>query len=139
MKRGFGSLKALEGRVGELLYRADGTPQSGLYFTGFFRNIPGVRQFQIVQKSPSSFIVRMVVRSDYQRLWEPKIRAFMREGLGDSIDVECEYVDQIKRSPSGKVRWVVNGMANDGRRNNGAEDRARVEGSHVAGDGRAHE
>ncbi|MBI2216456.1 MAG: phenylacetate--CoA ligase family protein [Candidatus Rokubacteria bacterium] len=109
--RGFGALEALEGRVAELLYREDGSAQSGLYLTGFFRTVPGVRQFQVVQRGPSRFVARLVVAGDFERAWETKIESFMRAGLGPSISVTCEYVEAIAPSPSGKVRWVINEWA----------------------------
>jgi phenylacetate-CoA ligase len=106
--RGFGTLEALDGRLSELLHREDGSPQPGLYLTGFFRSVPGIRQFQVVQSGRSRFVVRLVVTRDFDRTWEPRIVSFMRAGLGQSIDVTCQYVDSIAPSPSGKVRWVVN-------------------------------
>lgn len=111
MGRGFGSLAALEGRVGELLYGVDGTPLPGLYLTGFFQTIPGIRQFQVVQIAHSGFIVRIVAGKDYARAAEGKIEDLLRERLGHSIVVTFEYVPEIGKSPSGKTRWVINKLA----------------------------
>lgn len=75
--------------------------------------IEGLLEYQIVQKTPAVFVVR--IRAD-ERFGESSLRRIqeiIRTGCSpDEIDVACERVAHIPRSPNGKLRAVISNVDN---------------------------
>jgi len=106
--RGFSVLGKLIGRVYDLIQTTDGKRVAGEYVTDVLEYVPGIRQFQLIQKDWSHFIFRIVKEPyTYQEQSESKIRSKFKEVLGDRISIDFDYVPAIDSEPSGKHRLVV--------------------------------
>ena len=82
---------------------------------GIFRGMDDVRQYQIVQKTPAQFEVRLVVgdpghREDLRTRLAPRFQ----KALGEGVHVDFQFVDSIAALPSGK-RPVVLSMCKQAR------------------------
>ena len=76
------------------------------------RQVGGVRQFQIVQKSMDLVLLRVVP----SREWHPRnvqeMQRVVREELGPSVRVEVEEREWLERPGGGKLKIVINELEN---------------------------
>ena len=99
-------LKAVLGRSNDMFRDKDGT----LVDPGYFMSLctkDWVRKFQVVQKSASHILFR-IVRSDlhYRQTELDEISTQTRLVMGDDCKVTFEFVDEIPPSASGKYRYA---------------------------------
>lgn len=95
------------GRTVDTFRAADGTLVNGEYFTHllYFRDF--VERFQVVQRSTSRVVYRLITsrRAPEEELAE--IVNGTRAALGSDCEVEFEFVSEIAPSPSGKYRYTI--------------------------------
>ncbi len=105
------------GRESRVLHSIDGrwedyvvTPsgQSVRRLGEVFKDMPTLKQFQIVQDDPAKITLRLVTRDAYSDDDEERLRQRVALWIDDSIDVAFDYVDHIPPAPNGKYRRVVN-------------------------------
>ena len=83
-------------------------PSHNAVFTNALgHSIPGMRQGQIVQRTPSDIEVRLVVGAPVTRDQEERARAALREALSDEFEYRFVYVDALARSSSAKVEAII--------------------------------
>lgn len=91
------------GKVRESLLHLDGRRVSFIEFSIVLRDLPGVRQFQVIQETLRRFTVNVVA----PRNIDAEIRAaFLRE-FGYPPHVKIRYVKEIPRHPSGKFFFSI--------------------------------
>lgn len=74
-----------------------------------------VIQFQFVQKEKDRFAVNMVVESSYDKNADEEIlRGRLERQLGAANHYKFNYIDQIPKEKSGKVRFIINEMSDVG-------------------------
>ena len=120
--RGLPLLKAIEGRSTDFLVAQDGTVMHGLALIYVIRDLPGVRQFKIVQESLALTRILLATDALFDEANIVKIEVGIRQRLGDGVRVEIERVDEVGKEKSGKYRYVVSHVApqsgaDSGRRN----------------------
>jgi phenylacetate-CoA ligase len=101
-------LAAIEGREDDTFVAQDGTFIHGHYFNHLMRNLTGFRTFQIIQHSRDRVTVKLVKHESRYRPEEE--RTFLdgiRRALGNGVEIRTEYVDDIPRGPSGKLRYAI--------------------------------
>jgi phenylacetate-CoA ligase len=72
-----------------------------------FKDAEAVGEAQLYQPTRERVIVRIVPREDYTDRTEAQIRSKTRDRLGTEVDVEFEYREEIPRTDSGKIKFVV--------------------------------
>ncbi|MGH8798259.1 MAG: phenylacetate--CoA ligase family protein [Caldimonas sp.] len=105
--RGLPLLKEIQGRSTDFVVAADGTVMHGLALVYVVRDLPGVQAFKIVQESRERTCLQLVVDSGFDRSRSAAIAAGFRQRLGESVDVEIDFVPEIAPEKSGKFRYVV--------------------------------
>ncbi len=112
-------LKEIQGRSTDFLVARDGTVMHGLSLIYIVRDLPGVRQFKIVQESLDLTRIQLVVDGSFDRANLAKIEAGGRARLGESVTIQVELVEAIPPEKSGKYRYVVSRVADlrGGKRN----------------------
>lgn len=75
-----------------------------------FKGMVNVRESQLVQKGSDQLHLSLVPSSKYSKEDEAKILGRIRTYLGNEMRVEINYVDRIKRSPRGKLRYVISAV-----------------------------
>jgi phenylacetate-CoA ligase len=119
--RGLPLLKAIEGRSTDFLVAQDGTVMHGLALIYVIRDLPGVRQFKIVQESLTHTRILLVTDAVFDESNIVKIEVGIRQRLGDAVRVEIERVAEVAKEKSGKYRYVVSHVASgDSSRRNAA-------------------
>lgn len=74
------------------------------------KDIKGIVAFQIIQNSLDIVLVKIKKSKEFTATQEKHFIENLRERLGDSIEIELEYVDEISRDKSGKFNIIKNQM-----------------------------
>jgi phenylacetate-coenzyme A ligase PaaK-like adenylate-forming protein/glycosyltransferase involved in cell wall biosynthesis len=111
--RGFPLLTEIKGRVTSTILTPDGRRVHGEYFTHLFYDTPGIKAFQVRQRTASEFEVMIQPDNEFDAaLVEPLIRD-MQTHLGASANVRWQTVDHIPLPPSGKHHFTISDIAGD--------------------------
>lgn len=109
-------MKALEGRVDDLLVATDGRIISPLIFFPYpFEDVSGIKQFQVIQEKKDRIVIKLVVSDSFPKstseVWEKSTEA-IRKVFGEDMQVDFQLVEKITRDPSGKIRKVISRIRN---------------------------
>jgi phenylacetate-CoA ligase len=77
------------------------------YFVHLLDGHEGIEQFQFVQTSPDSLLLRLCAPSDLAERVAAALQSRIRTDLGAGMALRVEVVDAIPRSPAGKHRFVI--------------------------------
>lgn len=105
--RGLPMIKEIQGRTTDFVVAADGTVMHGLALIYVLRDLPGLRQFKIIQESRLQTRVLLVTDPTFDASMLDVIPRKFRARLGEAVQVAVERVDDIPPERSGKFRYVV--------------------------------
>ncbi len=105
--RGLPLLKEIQGRTTDFVVAADGTVMHGLALIYILRDLPGVRQFKIVQEDLLRTRILLVTEGVFRSDLRNHIVEQARARLGRQVEVLVEQVAEISPERSGKFRYVV--------------------------------
>lgn len=100
-------LDHIEGRVHDLLITPTGDRVPGEFFPHLFKDVPSIRQFQVIQRQPNELTIRVVkadTRLNKQDL--DYIRSRIKQYFGQ-INIHFVEVDEIPKLASGKFRFTI--------------------------------
>ena len=104
--RGLPLLDAVHGRTTDFIVAEDGTVMHALAVIYAVRDVPGVKNFKVVQEDRSHTRVLLIPENGFSQEAEDAIRARLIARLGKGVHISMERVDEIPRSASGKHRYV---------------------------------
>ncbi len=99
--------RSLEGRVVELLELPSGARVTLGVVGSSLRGLDGIRQYQMVQITPSDLRLRLRVGPEFSPAIRREAETRLRSHLDDSISLRVDVVDSIYRPPEGKLPPVV--------------------------------
>lgn len=105
------TLKKIMGRVGEVFKMEDGRLIEPNFWCIAFeedRLSRDVEKFQVIYRRADCIRFRIVRKPGYSGETEADLRHFMEKHFPSSMEVEFEYVSEIKPQPSGKYLFVMN-------------------------------
>lgn len=105
------TVESIDGRIESYILTPDGRQLGRLDF--FFKNSHEVKEAQLVQDSLETVRVRVVREETYSTKTEEGLTALMRQYLGDVIEIEYEYLEEIPRAANGKFRQIVSKVFSD--------------------------
>jgi phenylacetate-CoA ligase len=79
----------------------------GEFFPHMLKDVPGVQRFQLVQRQLDRLDLAIVRGADFDEASLAYIRREVVKVLGDSVELDCHFVDDIPLTPSGKLRVTV--------------------------------
>lgn len=100
-------LAEVTGRSVDTFLGPDGQMVDGEYFTHLMYFRPWLRQFQVLQRSPSEVVYRVACETEMPTTDREEIVAKTRSVLGEGCAVEFERVETIAPSASGKLRYTI--------------------------------
>jgi phenylacetate-CoA ligase len=103
-KRQMTTYQELIGRLEDTVIGADGREM--VRFHGIFVGLPNVREGQIIQKTSTHFLIRLVVDQKFGDPEKGEIYRRFQARLG-RVNLEYEFVNQIERTEQGKFRAVI--------------------------------
>jgi phenylacetate-CoA ligase len=105
--RGLPRLTTIEGRVLDALRTADGRVVPGEFFPHLLKDIPEIREYQVVQKTLGQIEIAAVISERVSEGSLALLRSEIGKAFGGQIDWQIKPVDQIPRRQSGKQRITV--------------------------------
>lgn len=100
-------LERVEGRSNDLVVTPDGRMINSLALVYPVREIKGIEQFRICQKTVNWFHVNLVTNQDFSASAEDRLRHAWGALLRSPVDVTFEYLPNLPADRSGKFRHVV--------------------------------
>lgn len=113
--RTFATLEDIVGRESDVLRSKDGRAIHDQYFLWRIARAPGLLKFQVVQKTVSRVLVKMVQDSRISRnVTEDFVRDALTELEEYGFEVELEFVDRIPLTNAGKLLSFISELDKDG-------------------------
>lgn len=113
--RGFSTMQKIQGRTTDFVVTPDGRWQHALSVIYIVRDIEGVDEFKIVQHELEDVQVLVkIIPTLYPVNGDERIIAGIKKRMGDSVVVRVDKVDNVPREASGKHRYVVSKVAQQG-------------------------
>jgi len=100
-------IEKIEGRTTDFIVAPDGTILHALSVIYILREIEGIEQFRIRQKTVDRFHVQLVRNQHYKIESEARILQGLRQRLRAPVDVTIEYLPALQPERSGKFRHVI--------------------------------
>lgn len=105
--RNYKLISRVKGRLQEVL-----VTKSGRYISMAAINMHSdvfdhVAQFQFYQDNPDFCIFNVIRKADYTQADEQNIYHELKKKLGEELDLQIRYVEEIPRTPSGKYRFLI--------------------------------
>lgn len=73
-----------------------------------FKDLIEIQEAQLFQPNLNNVIIRIVKGPNYDKVNQEKnVISETRKRLGDDINISIEYLEQIKKTKSGKLRFVI--------------------------------
>jgi phenylacetate-CoA ligase len=108
--RGLLVLEKILGRTRSLFVLPSGDKYMPLYSDALFelkKNIPGIEQTKLIQRTRRDVTMRMVVSQALSGTEESRVIKEMTIALGGHFELQLEYVDDIPRAASGKFEEAI--------------------------------
>lgn len=105
--RGFPLMEEVVGRSFDLVVTPSGKVLGGFFWTFISRAVPGIKQFQIIQKEKGSVIFKIVPDIDFKKESTKYLEKEIKAVAGQDFKVNFEIVDDIARAESGKHRFII--------------------------------
>ena len=105
--RGLPLLKMVEGRVHNVLVTPDGRFIPGEFFPHLFKDLKGIKQFQVIQKVKDKLLIRIVKGEDYTQKEMDKALAVIKKYFGENMEILLEFMEEIPPPPSGKCHFTI--------------------------------
>ncbi len=109
--RGGVVVERIDGRIESFVVTPEGVRVGRLDHV--YKGLRGIRESQIVQRRPDQVIVRVVRGPAFRPEVEADLRRALGCRLGPGMSIAVEYVAQIPRSRSGKLRAVISELPGD--------------------------
>jgi len=103
-------LERIEGRANDCIVAPDGRLINALAVIYPVRELEGIEEFRICQKTIDHFSIQVVRNSRFQADGEERIRKAWVSLLRAPVQVTFEYLPQLKQERSGKFRHVVSDL-----------------------------
>lgn len=98
-------VEQIDGRLEDYVILKDGTKIGRLDHV--FKDLVNIREAQIYQRSLNEIVLKVVKGEYYIKQDEITLLAELRKRVGNAIKISIDYVDQIERNKSGKLRFVI--------------------------------
>jgi phenylacetate-CoA ligase len=112
--RGLPRLARVTGRRLDVLTTPDGRQLPGEFFPHILKEFASVQRFQVEQADPAFVTVRLVA-PEWSEADSARLQREVAAVAGGSLAVRIEQVDDIPLTAAGKLKVVVNRLAEQGR------------------------
>lgn len=99
----------IDGRIEDYITLNDGTRIGRL--DHIFKDMIAVREAQLFQDEPGKVQFRIVRAPEYSANDEKRLLLAARQMIGNKAAIRIDYVDNLERSATGKLRFVINKLA----------------------------
>jgi phenylacetate-CoA ligase len=107
-------IEAIDGRSFDVVEAPNGNRLGGTYWTILLRSQPGIKQFQVRQKTMDQVVINYVPDDDTDGELPAASHDYflrqIREKCGDDMIVAFHKMDSIEQTLSGKIRLVISDL-----------------------------
>lgn len=114
--RGLPLLQGIEGRTLDVVRTPNGNALGGTFWTLLFRSRPGIKAFQVIQEDMRGIIVLYVRDTSAHDVPLDYFKKKIRGKCGEDFKVDFQEVKQIKKTTSGKTRFVISKLRKNSRK-----------------------
>lgn len=104
-------IEYIHGRTSDFIY----SKERGKVYLGNLSNslkdVKNIVKFQIIQNDKLSISVKIICDEKYNNNNEQAFLKNLRERVGESLEINLHYVNEIPREKSGKYRIVINNLS----------------------------
>jgi len=100
-------MKSIDGRVHDMFITPDGRRIPGEFFPHLFKDVDGITEYRLTQKSREKIVVEIVKSKKFKDADVQYLLKHMKEYLGEKVEFEFVYLDRIEWPESGKRRFTV--------------------------------
>ncbi|MBI5056329.1 MAG: aspartate 1-decarboxylase [Nitrospirae bacterium] len=111
--RVFPLMEKVEGRSFDMIVTPSGKSLGGFFWTYMSRSVPGIKQFQVIQKEKNSVTMKIVPDKDFKMESTKLLEKEIKEKAGQNFVVNFNIVDEIPLTPSGKLRFIVSDISQE--------------------------
>ncbi len=112
--RGLPRIGRIEGRVQAIIVGSNGSYVPGTFFAHLFKDYDHViRQYQVVQEQLGSIRLRIIKALRFDDAVFQEVLALLRNYLGDDMQIDVEFVDQIEMVHTGKHQGSISRLPLD--------------------------
>ena len=123
--RGLPRIGRIEGRVQAIIVGSNGNYVPGTFFAHLFKDYDHViRQYQVVQERLGSIRLRVIKALRFDDATFEEVLGQLRCYLGETMEIEVEFVDQIEMVHTGKHQGSISRLPLDLQKSAPREDRA---------------
>jgi phenylacetate-CoA ligase len=109
--RGLPLLTRVNGRKLDALRTPDGRYVPGEYIVYAFLHATGIKRYQVVQKRLDAFDISLVRDADFDPSVVDLIRRELAKVVGDSVQLDFRYADDIPLTATGKLRVTISELS----------------------------
>lgn len=107
--RGHQLLETVQGRISDIVYKADGTPVHSSLFSYILKELTkleaGIKQYKVYQHSLGHLWIEIVKDSHFTKDSELMLEEIIRKTFDQDTRMEIDFVNEITRDKSGKLRY----------------------------------
>lgn len=111
--RGLPLMELVEGRLVDLIRLPSGRSILPSVLIVTIGEIPGIRQFQIVQETLTSIVIRIIPDAGFSRTTLVQVEARCNSIVAQEVQITVEVVDSLPLEPSGKFSVVKSKVQQD--------------------------
>jgi len=97
----------IEGRDVDILITPSGKHLVSGFFTLFFKWIPSVDQFQVLQDKTDKVELILKINEKFADIIKDRILNGIQEYIGNDVELHLKFVDEIPLTRSGKRRFII--------------------------------
>jgi phenylacetate-CoA ligase len=105
--RGLPMLRSVDGRKLDAIRTPDGHMLPGEFFPHMLKDVHGLKRFQLVQRQLDKLDLSIVRGPGFNDDSLAYIRREVTKVLGDSVELQCHFVDDIPLTALGKLRVTI--------------------------------
>ncbi|MFQ6618756.1 MAG: phenylacetate--CoA ligase family protein [Fidelibacterota bacterium] len=108
--RSFPVLESVLGRDVDLLLTPEGEIVDGEFFTHIFYGVPGIKQYQLIQRSLYEIIIKIVKTDAFEMDLCQSIEDKIRRKFGRDLKLSFQFIESIPIPSSGKYRFCISNI-----------------------------
>jgi len=110
--RNFPLIKSIEGRTDDMLMTPEGEYIGSASMSVVFELVNNLQEVQIIQNKMDEIIVKVVKLENFNQYDLNLLKDRLKERLGNKVSIKVVFVNQIKRTRSGKFKFIISNITN---------------------------
>lgn len=104
------TIQGLKGRAHDFILSPSGKFLHGQFLTHIIVYEPGIRKYQVIQKSTDRLDIKLVIDEGYEEACQARIRSAIQSYMGEEVTIEFSTIDDIPLTAAGKYRWIISDL-----------------------------